>query len=601
MMKFTGDHWRSLEKKKKTMKGRKKKSDKEEEEEETTCWICLDEESYDDNLIVYCDGCELSVHEKCYMLNSIPKGAFYCRNCVARRKNKIKKSEKNKKRTSPKISTSSSKAREEISIYFLEVLSFIRQAGIDYGFPKLATDAEAMYDAFCVTREKSAIEEEEDWTSKIILLRDVHVTILRGIGEVRVEKRRWIRALRDTLTRCSSSEDNNNLATQFFKDQVPLCEWNEDMRAFLGFRKEEENEESENNEEERENRGVEIEDEETDEWIERTYFALSETQRAWMALLACNFLCEKSEYLRQLFHSRRYDDGVGGAGSSLRMSNVGTDARGRSVHFLDAGGGHFWILRAQDLVAGDEEDDTDMRGRRIERVFDVEGEDVSFGGFVVDIDRDRDDDKAYQVLYDDGDVERFALVELSRCLVEDDATSSSPAFDNNAIFGTGKTMAMTIVCDSEASTRAYAASLETTGDVSELRLWYFLRTRAIPKYERAEELKRSLQVKQKRLRKALGLSASHFAMIQHDILASHMSHLNEEEEVAAGWHVHGTRPALADLNRGKRKANKKKRRGKKRNEPPRRQIRRSRRARVEVDYSNAEYDEKIDRAIRGGA
>lgn len=591
------------------------------EEEESRCWICLDEESYEGNLIVFCDGCELAVHQKCYALASIPSGDFYCRACEARRE-KTSKSRASKNRFDK-----DARKCKNVSIYFLELLSFVRAAGgNDYGFPKLATEARVMYEAFRVNRENDDASDEgrlgQNWKSKMALLRDLHVTILRGIDAVRFEKHAWIRALRKTLIKCSSSEGNLNLATQLFKDRMPLCDWNKAMRAFLGFplvvrlRPEDDENQRENAYVLEDHEDAEARDD--DEWVERTYFALSARQRAWLSLLACTYLCERSDFLRQRFNAQRRD-ACNDSRTSFRMSVVGTDARGRTVRFMDAGGGHFWILRASDVVSDGEGDttatiDDDLRGRRIEKVFNVDGDDVIFGGFVIDFypaNQADDDEVLYEVLYDDGDVERFSRDELSGCFVEeDDDLTSSSAFDINPIVGNGRnTTSLSIVCDSLASTRAYAASLESSANVSELRLWHFLRKRAIPKYERAEELKLALLAKQKRLRKALGLSASHFAMIQHEILASHMSAYVEEEEAQGnnddnpGRFGNETRSALVDLNRGqKRNASRKRALGKKarkRGDPPRRRIRRSSRARAEVDYSNAEYDEKMSRAIGG--
>ena len=38
------------------------------------CGICKDDESYEDNPILFCDGCDLPVHQKCYHVVEIPEG-----------------------------------------------------------------------------------------------------------------------------------------------------------------------------------------------------------------------------------------------------------------------------------------------------------------------------------------------------------------------------------------------------------------------------------------------------------------------------------------------------------------------------------------------
>lgn len=46
------------------------------------CSVCMEVESYEDDPIVYCDGCELSVHQFCYGIASLPTGSWYCDSCA---------------------------------------------------------------------------------------------------------------------------------------------------------------------------------------------------------------------------------------------------------------------------------------------------------------------------------------------------------------------------------------------------------------------------------------------------------------------------------------------------------------------------------------
>jgi len=48
-----------------------------------TCGVCLDPWGYDDNQILYCDGCDLPVHQHCYGVPEIPEGDWYCQACSA--------------------------------------------------------------------------------------------------------------------------------------------------------------------------------------------------------------------------------------------------------------------------------------------------------------------------------------------------------------------------------------------------------------------------------------------------------------------------------------------------------------------------------------
>lgn len=46
------------------------------------CAICGKDESREDNQIVYCDGCNVAVHQHCYQLETVPQGSWFCRRCA---------------------------------------------------------------------------------------------------------------------------------------------------------------------------------------------------------------------------------------------------------------------------------------------------------------------------------------------------------------------------------------------------------------------------------------------------------------------------------------------------------------------------------------
>ena len=60
-----------------------------EEEMNAVCSICNDGEVTPDNQILFCDSCNVAVHQMCYGIDQVPEGDYYCVACIHFRRDKV--------------------------------------------------------------------------------------------------------------------------------------------------------------------------------------------------------------------------------------------------------------------------------------------------------------------------------------------------------------------------------------------------------------------------------------------------------------------------------------------------------------------------------
>jgi NuA3 HAT complex component NTO1 len=51
------------------------------DEELQGCKVCCDGASDDLNQILFCDGCNVAIHQRCYGVHLIPEGEWFCQRC----------------------------------------------------------------------------------------------------------------------------------------------------------------------------------------------------------------------------------------------------------------------------------------------------------------------------------------------------------------------------------------------------------------------------------------------------------------------------------------------------------------------------------------
>ena len=83
--------------------------DEGDADEYVVCAVCFDSSSPEDNPVLYCDRCNLTVHKICYGLQAVPDGDWYCQYCEHLR-DKLKQAKRNRQSSGVVCSSASSAA-----------------------------------------------------------------------------------------------------------------------------------------------------------------------------------------------------------------------------------------------------------------------------------------------------------------------------------------------------------------------------------------------------------------------------------------------------------------------------------------------------------
>jgi hypothetical protein len=90
-----------------------------DDDDDLPCCVCNEGDSDASNLIVFCDGCDIAVHQECQGIKVVPSGTWLCDRCAFddTLKNKKKSSHSSPTRTSKKAKRNSKSSQKKIIEY----------------------------------------------------------------------------------------------------------------------------------------------------------------------------------------------------------------------------------------------------------------------------------------------------------------------------------------------------------------------------------------------------------------------------------------------------------------------------------------------------
>ena len=231
----------------------------------------------------------------------------------------------------------------------------------------------------------------------------------------------------------------------------------------------------------------------------KDYFDLNLHVRSFILLHLCHDVLSVQKKLKKAIQRQR--EFVGG------FRPIGEDHLRRCVYFVEVGRGQFWVVR--DALLPEKKNE-----RRVYQTF-------AFGG-VGGIARAHDNQRFLVHFDDDGENLELDASELERILVKEQPRH------------------VELVCRNEENLRLYVKTLEVSKHRSEIKIWHYLKTKAMLIMEKAKDFRLKFQKKRKRMMKMLGLNKNTIAAYENEAI---QDRLRDETSLSTTLVNYAVRPS----------------------------------------------------------
>lgn len=175
--------------------------DPDEQLEDSVCMCCFDGASHEGNPILFCDGCNATVHQACYGVKEIPEGDFYCDRCQA-------------------IQWFSTEC-DDWCFYFTKNAVRCALCPLHHGGLKPTTDGRWVHICCAMWADNSVIKSLDDMSPIDIAEVSLQPSVSNGESEVSDPKScLYCNSSAGRIVRCCGGE--NDLCSKYFH---PLCAW----------------------------------------------------------------------------------------------------------------------------------------------------------------------------------------------------------------------------------------------------------------------------------------------------------------------------------------------------------------------------------------